>query len=64
MRIRPLLKKAQIIMVLPDWQLSSINIGHKFYPRYLTSIENNLSQVEDVLRKMISIAPQPEHTAD
>ncbi len=51
--IRHLLSDISVILVLPDRQAETIAAGHKLYPRFLTYMDSNLTEVGAVLEKML-----------
>jgi hypothetical protein len=42
------------ILILPDQEKETISRGHKLYPRFLTSVEGNFSEIAAVLAKIIA----------
>ena len=51
--IRDLLHRVRIIIVLPDREKETTFMGHSFYPRYMSNIDNNFHDVTAVLGKML-----------
>ncbi len=52
--IRDMLTSLPIILILPEDEPDSFSKGHKLYPRFISSINNGLSDVEIVLKNIIS----------
>jgi hypothetical protein len=48
-----LLSDIPVILILPDRQDETIAAGYKLYPRFLTYMDSNLTEVGVVLEKMI-----------
>ena len=46
----------KIIIILPDQEEESVNIGYKLQPRFLTYVSGDLSEVYSVLRKMLNLS--------
>jgi hypothetical protein len=55
--IQALLLNSKLILILPDNAADTIEIGHKFYPRFLDSINHGFSNLTAVLDKMANIVP-------
>jgi hypothetical protein len=51
--IRDLLHDVRIIIVLPDREKETTFRGHSFYPRYMSSVDDNFHDVTAVLGKML-----------
>ena len=51
--IHHLLSDIPVILVLPDRQNETIVAGHKLYPRFLTYVDSNLTEVGAVLEKIL-----------
>jgi hypothetical protein len=47
------LLKLRIILILPDEDKETINMGHTLFPRFITYIDSDFKDVKAVLRKMI-----------
>lgn len=58
--IRDLLKESKLILILPDDSDRSVELGHRFYPRYSVSVNSDFSNTAAVLAKMAGI----EHPAE
>ena len=54
--LRDLLYNIDIILILPDRGKETAFIGHKFYPRYISFIDNDFTNVALVLAKMMANA--------
>ena len=54
--IRDLLADMPIILILPGRKKKTIDLGHKFCPRFLSYIDSDFSDVAMVLNKMMSNA--------
>ena len=50
--IRPMFRDVQILLVLPDAEEETIAMAHRFRPRYLTCVTDNLSALGAVVTKM------------
>jgi hypothetical protein len=48
----------RIILILPDEDKETINMGHTLFPRFITYIDSDFNDVKAVLKKMI----QQEHS--
>ena len=48
----------RIILILPDEDEETINMGHTLFPRFVTYIDSDFKDVKAVLKKMI----QQEHS--
>lgn len=53
--LRDLLSNLRIILILPDRQKTTIAKGHKFYPRFLTSVDNDFIEIGAVLHRLLEI---------
>jgi len=53
--IRDLLAETKIILLLPDRKRATVSKGHNLYPRFLTYMDGDFSDVAAVLQKMVSI---------
>jgi hypothetical protein len=51
-----LFRKVRIILVLPDRKPETIKIGYQLEPRFLSFIDQGLTEVKAVLKKMLSRA--------
>ena len=51
--IRNLFFDIPIILILPDRDEETISRGHKFYPRFVSYVDSNFSELALVLNKMI-----------
>lgn len=54
--IRDLLADIPVILILPDRKKKTIDLGHKFCPRFLSYMDSDFSDVALVLNKMMSNA--------
>ena len=43
----------RVILILPDREKETISKGHKLYPRYLSYVDGDFSDVAAVLKKML-----------
>ncbi len=50
--IRPLLRNIRILLVLREQDEDCISAGHHLYPRYLTTISDDVEEIALVLNKM------------
>ncbi|MBW1768277.1 MAG: hypothetical protein JRJ65_14675 [Deltaproteobacteria bacterium] len=50
--IRHQLSDIDFILILPDRQANTTRMGYSLAPRFLTSVEDNLDEVADILSKM------------
>ncbi len=48
-----LLRKARVILILPDREPETVSIGYKLEPRFLSYIDSDVSEVSAVLNKML-----------
>ena len=44
----------KIILILPDRRAETVSTGHQLYPRFLSCVDDDLSQMGAVLTKMIA----------
>lgn len=66
---RPELKKMQafrdmlteifIILVLPDWEKSTIHLAHTLRPRFITQLQDDFDELNQVVTKMIQTPHGP-----
>lgn len=56
MSIRDLLYDIPIILILPDSEKDTVLTAHKFYPRYVTDVSSDFSDVALVVKKMFKNA--------
>ncbi len=54
--IRDLLCDIPIIFILPDSEKETVLNAHKFYPRYVTDVSSDFSDVALVIKKMLKNA--------
>ena len=54
--IRELFGIIRIIIILPDREDESVRIGYQLQPRFLTYMNEELSEVYSVLRKMLKLS--------
>ena len=54
--IRELFGIIRIIIILPDREDESVRMGHQLQPRFLTYMNEELSEVYSVLRKMLKLS--------
>lgn len=54
--IRKLFGMIPIIIILPDREDESVRMGHQLQPRFLTYMNEELSEVYSVLRKMLKLS--------
>ncbi|MBW1827931.1 MAG: hypothetical protein JRI74_00715 [Deltaproteobacteria bacterium] len=48
-----LLRKARVLLVIPNQEPEAVRIGYKLEPRFLTTESENYSEVRAVLRNMV-----------
>ncbi len=48
-----LLRKARIILILPDLETPTVQIGHSLFPRFLTCIDKKPQQIVAVIERML-----------
>ena len=51
--IKDLLHENRIILILPDRQKETVDMGLQLYPRFLTYLEEDFDRVVSVLNKML-----------
>lgn len=51
--LRELLPEIYVILVIPDWQKSTLNLAHLLLPRFLSQKEDSFSDITSVLKKMV-----------
>ncbi len=51
---KALLENIRIVLIIPDYEHETINMGHKLRPRFMTHIGSDPSMVEAVLKKMVA----------
>lgn len=56
--LRESLHSYRIILILPDREAETIRKGHTLFPRFLTSVDNEIEHIGEVLKKMISVGIQ------
>lgn len=54
--LRELLPEIYVILVIPDWQKSTVNLAHLLLPRFLSQKEDSFSDIKQVLKKMVRAA--------
>ncbi len=59
--MRHLLSDIPVILVLHDRKDETIAAGHKLYPRFLTYVDSNLTEVGAVLEKMLENYEKERH---
>ena len=50
----------KIIIILPDREDESVQIGYKLQPRFLTYVNGDISEVHAVLRKLLELSESNE----
>jgi len=50
---RELLTEIYIILVIPDWQESTVKLAHLLLPRFLSQKEDSFTDIKKVLKKMV-----------
>lgn len=50
---RDLLTEIYVILVIPDWQESTVNLAHLLLPRFLSQKEDSFTDIKKVLKKMV-----------
>jgi hypothetical protein len=50
---RELLTEIYVILVIPDWQESTVKLAHRLLPRYLNQKTDRFTDLVKVLKKMI-----------
>lgn len=58
--IRDMFDDIPIILILPDRERDTISKGHKLYPRFISYMDGDFSDVASVLAKMLGNAYQKE----
>jgi hypothetical protein len=58
MPILPLFRRVRIILLLPDQEPETIKIGYSLEPRFLSCLDNGLSEVKSVVQKMLKNKPR------
>jgi hypothetical protein len=53
--IRDLISESRIILLLPDRNKETVSKGHRFYPRFLSYMDGDFSDVSAVLQKMLAM---------
>jgi hypothetical protein len=61
--ILDLFRKLRIILVLPDREPETIQIGYRLEPRYLSFIDRGYAEIKAVLQKMLGSGKSLEETA-
>lgn len=51
--IHDMLRGIRLILILPDHEENTISVGHELYPRFISFIDNDLSEVAAILHKMM-----------
>ena len=59
--IRDLFAGMRLILILPDQRSETLSAGLVFRPRFMTYVDQNLSEVASVVRKMLA-PPRPART--
>ena len=54
---RKLLPEIYVILVIPDWQESTVTLAHLLLPRFLCLKEDNFTDLIKVLKKMVQTPP-------
>jgi len=49
---RQLLPEIYVILVIPDWQESTVKLAHRLLPRFLSHKEDSFTDLKKVLKKM------------
>ena len=67
--MKDLMSDVPILLILPDRKRSTISTGHRLYPRFVTYVDSDFSDLVSVLGKLIHHAfqnslPQPIINAD
>ena len=60
---RDMLTEIYIILVLPDRQKSTIRLAHLLRPRFLSVIEDDFKDLNQIVAKMIQHSPWPAQNA-
>jgi hypothetical protein len=50
---RELLPEIYVILVIPDWQESTVKLAHLLLPRFLSQKEDSFADIIKVLKKMV-----------
>ncbi|MCX6580707.1 MAG: hypothetical protein NT166_11050 [Candidatus Aminicenantes bacterium] len=50
---RELLREIYVILVIPDWQESTVKLAHLLLPRFLSPKEDSFTDIKEVLKKMV-----------
>jgi hypothetical protein len=51
--IKDLLQEKRIILILPDREQDTVNMGLQLFPRFLTCVDEDFGKVTSVLEKML-----------
>lgn len=51
-KFRELLPEIYVILVIPDWQASTVKLAHLLLPRFLSQKEDSFTDLKKVLKKM------------
>lgn len=51
-KFRELLPEIYVILVIPDWQESTVKLAHLLLPRFLSHKEDSFTDLKKVLKKM------------
>ena len=51
-KMKELLETLRIVLILPSQNPENVSIGHKLYPRFMTYMNGNFTDLEAVLGKM------------
>jgi hypothetical protein len=51
--LRELLPEIYVILVIPDWQKSTVKLAHLLLPRFLSQKEDSYKDIIKVLKKMV-----------
>ena len=48
-----LLRKARLVLILPDLENSTVMIGHSLFPRFLTCVDKSPQEIVAVVERML-----------
>ena len=61
--LQKLLGDIHVIIILPDREDESVNIGYKLKPSFLTYVNGDLSEVHAILKKLLELSGSNEKAA-
>lgn len=54
--LRELLPEIYVILVIPDWKKSTVNLAHLLLPRFLSQKKDSFTDIKKVIKKMVRTA--------